>query len=39
MDKWCPRENSKIILNGGVKCKIRTKNKTKKIKRRIKLQK
>ena len=28
-DKWCPRENGKFILKGGVKCKIKTKNKNK----------
>ena len=29
MDKWCPCENGKFILKGGVKCKIKTKNKNK----------
>ena len=28
-DKCCPRENGKFILKGGVKCKIKTKNKNK----------
>lgn len=29
MDKWCPRENCKIVLNGGVKCKMKTKKQIK----------
>ena len=29
-DKWCPRENGKFILKGGVKCKIKLKTKTNK---------